>query len=59
MLRANSAALQTRLPDLAVDQPQARILRSVVMRPEHEQYVDHLLPQLEQWARKAASVVSS
>ncbi len=51
VLRAESAALKTRLPDLDVDQPQARILRSVLMRPEHEHYVDHLFPRIEQWAR--------
>ena len=58
VLRAGSAALKTRLPDLELDQPQARILRSVLMRPEHEHAVDQLFPRLEQWAREASSVVS-
>ena len=56
VLRTQSAALKAHLPALDADQPQARILRSVLMRPEHEHYVDQLFPQLEEWARGAVEV---
>jgi hypothetical protein len=34
-------------PALSVDQPQARILRSVLMKPEHETYADALHERVE------------
>ena len=42
VLRAESTRLKHHLPGLTVDQPHARILRSVLMKPEHEAYVDRL-----------------
>ena len=42
VLRVGSEALRARLPDLVADVPQARILRSVLMKPEHEAYVPRL-----------------
>jgi len=52
VLRADSKALATRMHGLVPDQPQARILRSVLMRPEHEQYAGSLFHRVEQWARE-------
>jgi glutamate/tyrosine decarboxylase-like PLP-dependent enzyme len=57
VLRADSKALQARLPELDLDRPQARILRSVLMRPEHEHRVYALFDQIEAWAREGASVI--
>jgi hypothetical protein len=54
VLRAESTALASRLPDLVPDQSQARILRSVLMRPEHEHYAAPLLDRIEQWVREAS-----
>ena len=42
VLRVESAALRARIPGLEIDRPQARILRSVLMKPEHETYVPRL-----------------
>lgn len=47
VLRVESEALEPSCPDVQVDQPYARILRSVLMKPEHEQYVDHVHNRLE------------
>jgi glutamate/tyrosine decarboxylase-like PLP-dependent enzyme len=47
VLRAESADLHAQQPTLTVDQPQARILRSVLMKPEHETYVDALHERVE------------
>ena len=58
VLRADTTTLQAKLPHLVVDQPNARILRSVLMHPEHEHHVDSLFEQLEAWTREASSVVS-
>ncbi len=41
-LRVNSATLQRRHPEIAADAPTARVLRSVLMKPEHEPYADTL-----------------
>lgn len=41
-LRVKSERLARRHPGLAADVPSARILRSVLMKPEHELYVDTL-----------------
>jgi glutamate/tyrosine decarboxylase-like PLP-dependent enzyme len=42
VLRVESEALRARLPGLVLDRPRARILRSVLMKPEHEPYVPRL-----------------
>jgi len=48
--RVPAAALRARFPHLEADQPHARILRSVLMKPEHEAYVDHLHARAEHFA---------
>jgi glutamate/tyrosine decarboxylase-like PLP-dependent enzyme len=50
-LRADADAFQARHPAITADAPGARILRSVLMKPEEEQYVPHLHERLEQLAR--------
>jgi glutamate/tyrosine decarboxylase-like PLP-dependent enzyme len=50
-LRADAAAFAARHPDIGLDAPAARILRSVLMKPEHEAYVPRLHARVEQLAR--------
>jgi glutamate/tyrosine decarboxylase-like PLP-dependent enzyme len=50
-LRADADAFQARHPAVSADAAGARILRSVLMKPEEEQYVPHLHARLEQLAR--------
>ncbi len=50
VLRVGSEALRARLPGLDADVPQARILRSVLMKPEHETYVPHLHERVRTFA---------
>ncbi|GGO95712.1 pyridoxal phosphate-dependent decarboxylase family protein [Wenjunlia tyrosinilytica] len=50
-LRVGADRLTSRHPDLAADAEGARILRSVLMKPESETYVDHLHARLEQLSR--------
>ena len=57
VLRADTASLQAGLPRLVADQPGARILRSVLMHPEHEHFVDSLFDKLEAWTGEASSVI--
>lgn len=52
-LRVGRDALAARHPDLDLDADGARILRSVLMKPEHEQAVDWLHPRVEALARAA------
>jgi len=47
VLRADTSTLQA--PGLDADQPYARILRSVLMHPEHEHHVDPLFRRVEEW----------
>lgn len=47
LYRLDAARLGARFPDLAADQPEARVLRSVLMKPEHEDYVAHLHARVE------------
>jgi glutamate/tyrosine decarboxylase-like PLP-dependent enzyme len=49
--RVPAEALRARFPHLEADQPYARVLRSVLMKPEHEGYVDHLHARVEHFAR--------
>ena len=51
-LRASAAALAARHPDVAVDAPSARILRSVLMKPEHETFVRELHHRVERLVRR-------
>jgi glutamate/tyrosine decarboxylase-like PLP-dependent enzyme len=50
-LRADAAAFQARHPAVDRDADGARILRSVLMKPEHEEYVTRLHSRLEHLAR--------
>ena len=50
-LRAGAEAFRARHPGVAADAAGARILRSVLMKPEHEQYVPHLHARVEELAR--------
>jgi glutamate/tyrosine decarboxylase-like PLP-dependent enzyme len=51
LLRVDTARLAANIPGLLPDQPQARILRSVLMKPEHEFAVEHLHRRLTTLAR--------
>jgi glutamate/tyrosine decarboxylase-like PLP-dependent enzyme len=53
MLRAGTADFARRFPDLAADQDGARILRSVLMKPEHRGYAAALHQRLERLAADA------
>ena len=54
-LRMPAARLRQRDPDLVPDAPAARVLRSVLMKPEHEPYVDTLHAEVTRLARQAAA----
>ncbi|GLW97612.1 aminotransferase class I/II-fold pyridoxal phosphate-dependent enzyme [Microtetraspora sp. NBRC 16547] len=51
-LRVGAEAMAARHPKIAQDADGARILRSVLMKPESEDYVDHLHQRLEQLAQR-------
>jgi glutamate/tyrosine decarboxylase-like PLP-dependent enzyme len=50
-LRVTAEALRRRRPGITADQDGARILRSVLMKPEHEAFVAELHARVEQLAR--------
>jgi glutamate/tyrosine decarboxylase-like PLP-dependent enzyme len=52
-LRVTADALRSRHPEIAADASEARILRSVLMKPEHEAFVPQLHARLEQLAQQA------
>jgi glutamate/tyrosine decarboxylase-like PLP-dependent enzyme len=52
-LRVSADAMRSRHADIAEDADGARILRSVLMKPESEDYVTHLHGRLEELARGA------
>ena len=52
-LRVSADALRQRHPEVSADADGARILRSVLMKPEHEAFVPQLHERLEQLARAA------
>jgi glutamate/tyrosine decarboxylase-like PLP-dependent enzyme len=54
-LRVAAERLRRRDPGLAADAPSARILRSVLMKPEHERYVDTLHAEVIRFAREVAA----
>jgi glutamate/tyrosine decarboxylase-like PLP-dependent enzyme len=54
-LRVAAERLRRRDPGLAADAPSARVLRSVLMKPEHEGYVDTLHAEVTRFARQAAA----
>jgi glutamate/tyrosine decarboxylase-like PLP-dependent enzyme len=51
-LRVAAERLRRRDPGLAADAPNARVLRSVLMKPEHERYVDTLHAEVTRLARQ-------
>jgi len=51
VLRVESETVQGRVPSVVVDQPHTRILRSVLMKPEQEHFVDDLHGRVEELAR--------
>jgi hypothetical protein len=51
-LRISSTALTRRHADIEADQNDARILRSVLMKPEHEAFVPELHARVERLARE-------
>ena len=55
LYRLPSERLRRRFPQLAPDAPVARVLRSVLMKPEHEPYVPHLHDRVEALAAHALS----
>jgi glutamate/tyrosine decarboxylase-like PLP-dependent enzyme len=54
-LRVTADALGRRHPGIAQDRDGARVLRSVLMKPEHETYVPRLHERLERLATAAAN----
>ena len=47
LYRLDSDHLARRVPGLVVDQPHVRVLRSVLMKPEHEPWADRLADRLD------------
>jgi glutamate/tyrosine decarboxylase-like PLP-dependent enzyme len=52
-LRVSADAFRRRHPAIAADSGEARILRSVLMKPEHEAFVPRLHARLEKLARQS------
>jgi hypothetical protein len=50
-LRVSAGALARRHPDIEPDRNDARMLRSVLMKPEHEAFVPELHARVERLAR--------
>lgn len=57
--RLSAEKLQARFPHLEADRDEAAVLRSVLMKPEHEPYVPELHDQLESLARHAVGANSA
>ena len=55
LYRLPADALTTLRPSLEPDQPEAAVLRSVLMKPEHETYADRLVDRLSALARTEAA----
>jgi hypothetical protein len=58
-LQRDAADLTALHPDLEPDAPGARILRSVLMKPEHEEAVPWLATRLEALARASRAAAST
>jgi glutamate/tyrosine decarboxylase-like PLP-dependent enzyme len=56
--RVPAEAMHARFPDLEADQPHVRILRSVLMKPEHERAVGWLHERVETMARRLSTSTS-
>ncbi len=52
VLRLQAESLRARWPVLVADRSEVRILRSVLMKPEHEDYVPHLHERLQSLVRR-------
>lgn len=57
LYRVPAEDIRARYPDLEADQEHVRILRSVLMKPEHEEYVGTLLDRLETFAQRVRTEV--
>ena len=55
LYRLPADALTTLRPSLEADRPEAAVLRSVLMKPEHETYADRLVDRLSALARTEAA----
>lgn len=55
LYRLPAEALTGRFPSLTADRDDAAVLRSVLMKPEHETYADTLVDRLDTLARRHAS----
>lgn len=55
LYRLPASTLRARFPDLRADRREAAVLRSVLMKPEHEAWVGHLHPRVEAAARQVAA----
>ena len=55
LYRLPADALTTMRPSLEADRPEAAVLRSVLMKPEHETYADRLVDRLSALARTEAA----
>ncbi len=53
--RVSAEALRARHPEIEPDQPHARVLRSVLMKPEHERYLDRLHARVEALAQEGTT----
>jgi hypothetical protein len=53
-LRVSADAMARRHRDIAADATGARVMRSVLMKPEHEAYVPRLHERIERLANAAA-----
>jgi len=59
LYRMPAEALTTLRPELEPDQPDAAVLRSVLMKPEHETYAASLVDRLETVARATPGAAGS
>ncbi len=55
LYRLPAEKLVAQFPHLQADRPDAAVLRSVLMKPEHERFVDHLHARVEHFARAASA----
>ena len=53
LYRLASGRLRSAFPDLDADAPAARVLRSVLMKPEHEAWTERLVARLDALAASA------
>jgi hypothetical protein len=58
-LRADREAFTARHPKISADADGARVLRSVLMKPESEHHVEHVHSRVEQLARAVPGETSA